>query len=83
MTIVVSSLIHATPTQADESEEVAIALSLAKMLQAGREVISKNQALINDPNRGDKGLTGDVVLAAAVENYKKATGIDPQSISPS
>jgi len=72
----------AAPIRADESEEVAIALSLAKMLQAGREVISSNQALINDPNRGDKGLTGDVVLAAAVENYKKATGIDPRSISP-
>jgi hypothetical protein len=59
---------------------VAIALSLAKMLQAGRAVISINQALINDPNRGDKGLSGDVVLAAAIENYRKATGLDPRSI---
>ncbi|WP_284736060.1 Tll0287-like domain-containing protein [Dongia deserti] len=80
--IIMSSLIFASHTRADESEEVAIALSLAKMLQAGREVISRNQALINDPNRGDKGLTGDVVLEAAVENYRKATGIDPRSISP-
>lgn len=77
-----SSLTLATPTRADESEDVAIALSLAKMLQAGRQVISSNQALINDPARGDKGLTGDVVLAAAIENYKKATGIDPRSIPP-
>jgi hypothetical protein len=82
-TLVIICLIGPTaPIQADESEEVAIALSLAKMLQAGREVISSNQALINDPDRGDKGLSGDVVLAAAVENYKKATGIDPLSISP-
>jgi hypothetical protein len=81
--IIISSLTLATRTRADESDEVAIALSLAKMLQAGRQVISSNQALINDPNRGDKGLTGDVVLAAAIENYKKATGIDPRSISPS
>ena len=66
--IIISSLTLATRTRADESDEVAIALSLAKMLQAGRQVISSNQALINDPNRGDKGLTGDVVLAAAIEN---------------
>ena len=77
-----SSLTLATPTRADESEDVAIALSLAKMLQAGRQVISSNQALINDPARGDKGLTGDVVLAAAIENYKEATGMDPRSIPP-
>jgi Protein of unknown function (DUF3365) len=80
--VIICLIGHAAPIQADEPEEVAIALSLAKMLQAGREVISSNQALINDPNRGDKGLSGDVVLAAAVENYKKATGIDPLSISP-
>jgi hypothetical protein len=80
--IIISSLTLATRIRADESEEVAIALSLAKMIQAGREVISSNQALINDPNRGDKGLTGDVVLAAAIENYKKATDIDPRSIVP-
>ena len=47
-----------------ESDEVEIAVSLAKLLQAGRSVISSNQALINDPSKGDKGLTGNVVLAA-------------------
>lgn len=65
-----------------ESDEVEIAVSLAKLLQAGRSVISSNQALINDPSKGDKGLTGDVVLAAAVEKYTKATGVDPMSIDP-
>lgn len=67
---------------ADEAEEVNVALSLAKLLQAGRTVISSNQDLINDPNRGDKGLTGEVVLAATLENYRKITGKDPTSISP-
>jgi hypothetical protein len=79
---IIVSLTLVTGIQANESEDVAIALSLAKMLQAGREVISTNQALINDPDRGDKGLTGDVVLAAAIENYRKATGIDPRSVAP-
>jgi hypothetical protein len=65
-----------------QSDEIAIALSLAKLLQAGRSVISGNQALINDPSRGDKGLTGDTVLAATVEKYTKATGVNPEAIDP-
>jgi hypothetical protein len=60
-----------------EDEEIATALSLAKLLQAGRAVISSNQGLINDPARGDKGLTADVVIAATIESYRKATGSDP------
>jgi len=65
-----------------ESDEVAIAISLANMLRAGRAVISSNQALINDPERGDKGLGGEVVLAATVANYRKATGLDPATLDP-
>jgi Protein of unknown function (DUF3365) len=65
-----------------DSEDVEIAISLARLLQAGRSVISANQALINDPSRGDKGLTGDVVLAAAAEKYTKLTGANPQSTDP-
>lgn len=80
--IIASSTTFVARSLAEGSEEVATALSLAKMLQAGRQVISSKQALINDPNRGDKGLDGDVVLAAAVENYTKATGVDPRSIPP-
>jgi hypothetical protein len=68
--------------RADDQEEVAIALSLAKLLQSGRTVISRNQDLINDPTKGDKGLTGDVVLAQTVETYQKDTGIDPRSVDP-
>jgi len=80
--VIIASWTVAAQIRADESEEVEIALSLAKLLQAGRAVISSNQPLINDPDRGDKGLTGEVVLAAATENYKKATGLDPRSIAP-
>ena len=65
-----------------DAEDVKIAISLAKMLQAGRSVISSSQALINDPDRGDKGLTGDVVLAATIEKYRKLTAVNPASIDP-
>ena len=67
---------------ASEAEDTRTALSLAKLLQAARSVISANQPLINDPDIGDKGLTGDVVLAAAIEVYKKTTDVDPTSVDP-
>lgn len=67
---------------ASEAEDTRTALSLAKLLQAARSVISANQPLINDPAIGDKGLTGDVVLAAAIEAYKTSTDVDPLSIDP-
>ena len=69
-------------THADERDEIEIALSLATMLQSARSVISRNQDLINDPERGDKGLTGEVVLAAAVEAYKAETSQDPTALDP-
>ena len=68
--------------RAAEADEVEIALSLAKLLQAGRSVISSNQDLINDPSKGDKGLSGDVVLAKTVENFRQDTGLDPMEVDP-
>jgi len=71
-----------TPLQAEPTDDASIAKSLADMLRAARQVISSNQARINDPNLGDKGLTGQVVLQQAVEIFKKTTGMDPASIDP-
>jgi Protein of unknown function (DUF3365) len=45
-------------------------------------VISNNQGRINDPNLGDKGLSGRVVLEQAIEVYKKTTGTDPGNVDP-
>ena len=71
-----------TPLQADTPDDANIAMSLADMLRAARQVISSNQAHINDPNLGDKGLTGQIVLQQAVAIFKKTTGADPASIDP-
>ena len=60
----------------------AVAASLAQMLRSARAVISANQTLINDPDKGDKGLTGQVVLAQTVKLYQSATGTDPMTIDP-
>jgi hypothetical protein len=74
--------VSAAPLHAGPDDDAAIAKSLADMLRAARQVISGNQARINDPNLGDKGLSGQVVLQQAVEIYKKTTGMDSASIDP-
>jgi hypothetical protein len=65
-----------------DDSDAAVSASLAQMLRSARAVISANQALINDPDKGDKGLTGQVVLAQAIKLYQGATGIDPTTIDP-
>jgi hypothetical protein len=64
------------------AEDAKIAQSLAEMLRDARAIISDNQGRINDPEIGDKGLSGKVVLAQAVETYKANTGVDPATIDP-
>ncbi len=63
-----------------ETNQEEVALSLATMLRSARAVVSKNQAHINDSAIGDKGLSGSAVLVSAKENYKKATGVDVDTI---
>jgi hypothetical protein len=67
------------PAAAGDTE---IADSLAAMLRAGRTVISENQARINDPSIGAKGLEGKTVLAQTIAKYRAATGSDPLAIDP-
>jgi hypothetical protein len=64
------------------SEEEEIALNLANLLRAGRAVISAKQELINDPTIGDKGLTGDAVLAETIARFTASTGTDPTAVDP-
>ncbi|GMV49315.1 MAG: hypothetical protein NBKEAIPA_01359 [Nitrospirae bacterium] len=49
---------------------------LAKLLQSGRIVIERNQALIDDPHKGDKGLTAEVFEQQLVQEFRARTGID-------
>jgi cytochrome c553 len=67
---------------ASEDEDKAIANSLAAMLRAGRTVISRNQERINNPDLGDKGLEGKIVLAQAQKIYQEATKVDPLTVDP-
>ena len=72
----------AMASAAPAEDDMAIAQTLAEMLRDARTVISDNQGLINDPQVGDKHLTGEVVLEQAVAKYKKDTGVDPAKPDP-
>jgi uncharacterized protein DUF3365 len=63
-------------------EDAAIARSLAQMLREARTVISNNQGLINNPDLGDKHLTGRAVLDQTLKGYAAAMGSDPAGIDP-
>ena len=73
-------LITTLPTQGDgaetltDAEKKEVSVQMTTLFRAARAVISKNQSVINDATKGDKGLSGDAVIAAAKANYLKATG---------
>ena len=49
---------------------------LATLLDAGRVTIGQNQALINDPSKGDKGFTPEVFEKQMIALYQERMGID-------
>jgi hypothetical protein len=63
----------ASPPPAEAGET---ALALAELLRDGRQVISANQPLINDPTLGPKGLSGAKVLALASDLFRERQGRD-------
>lgn len=75
------ALLTGAPAGAQRSEEAELdlALRLAVLLQSARAVIGAEQALINDPAIGDKGLTGEEVLARATRAFVEKTGAPPLS----
>src|SRR6266536_2662095 len=65
----------------DQSDQI-VASRLAEFLRSARTVISQDQELINDKTKGDKGLTGDKILADASAIYQKQMGEDPAAVDP-
>ncbi len=72
----------AMASAASAENDMAIAQNLAEMLRDGRTVISDQQDLINNPQLGDKHLTGKVELDQAIAKYSKDTGVDPRKLDP-
>ncbi len=57
-----------------EAEEAA--RLLAKLLESGRAVIERNQSLIDDPHKGEKGFTPELFEQQIVAEFHAKTGID-------
>ena len=49
---------------------------IAKLLVSCRVIIAQNQDLINDPDKGDKGFTGDIYINKVKEHFKNATDLE-------
>jgi hypothetical protein len=64
----------AGPAAIADEAELRIGNALADMLRAGRSVVSANQPLINDPDVGDKGFTGEKLIGDAKAIYAERTG---------
>jgi general secretion pathway protein A len=60
-----------TPFQAEETARL-----IAALLSTGRVVIDRNQTLIDDPNKGDKGFTPEVFERQVINEFRVRTGVD-------
>ena len=59
---------------ATTDSDFSIGKKLADMLRASRSVVSASQGLINDPDVGDKGFTGDKLVREAEAIYAERVG---------
>lgn len=80
--VAVMVMIGQLPAQAVERAEAEeTARLLAKLLQSGRMVIERNQSLIDDPHKGEKGFTPDLFEQQLAQEFRLKTGIDLTSLS--
>lgn len=62
--------------QTHRAEREHAAQNLATLLNVGRLVVERNQTLINDPRKGDKGFTPEAFEHQVVEEFLRQTAID-------
>ena len=62
--------------QALREEAEQTAQHLAALLHVGRLIVERNQTLINDPRKGDKGFTPEVFEHEVVDEFIRQTDID-------
>lgn len=68
-------------SQTHPAEREHTAQNLATLLNVGRLVVERNQTLINDPRKGDKGFTPEVFEHQVVEEFLRQTTIDLNRLS--
>jgi len=70
-----------TPANLSATEnDLQIALTLANILRSARAEIASQQAHINDPKVGNKGLTGDVIVDNVLSRLAKDHEFDLNSL---
>jgi general secretion pathway protein A len=72
--------------QVTQQETERAAELLATLLNAGRVVVERNQPLINDPRKGDKGFTPEVFEQQVADEFLQHTHVDlrhPSTAIPS
>ena len=75
--VILSVLLQPLSTWAVERAEVEeTARLLATLLESGRAVIERNQALIDNPHKGDKGFTPHLFEQQLAQEFRAKTGID-------
>lgn len=72
----IDALAPRTGWAVDRAEAEETARLLAKLLKAGRLVIERNQLLIDDQHKGDKGFTPEVFEQQLVQEFRQQTGVD-------
>ena len=66
--------------QAPREETEKTAQHLATLLNVGRLVVERNQTLINDARKGDKGFTPEVFEHEVVDEFVRQTHIDLKNL---
>lgn len=64
------------PAQTSRKEAEQMAELLAMFLNAGRVIVERNQPLINDPRKGDKGFTPEVFEQLVLNEFLQQAHID-------
>jgi hypothetical protein len=74
--LVVASLAGSARALPQEAEVEAVAREVTALFRSARAVLSAQQELINDPAKGDKGLSGAKVVELTRASYRELTGAD-------
>lgn len=70
-------------TQTSQKRTEQTAELLATFLNAGRVIVERNQSLINDPRKGNKGFTSEVFERLVLDEFFQQTHIDLKHPPPS
>jgi hypothetical protein len=65
---------RSSANELSDVDKTKICTEMATLFRAARAIISENQQLIDDPAKGDKGLSGAVVVGKTREKYQQMAG---------